>query len=142
MSERLKKESTLGFIVFLAILLHKAPGAIGFGTFLQHAGLSGNALAKHLLAFTIACPLTSLVTYQLMSSLYASSLQTLDSADDQAILFWVGILLIISAGSFIYVSTMHILPEVLGDHGKGHKHEGHAAAIKEGDDGRLYSKYV
>lgn len=33
-SERLKQESTLGFIVFLAILLHKAPGAIGFGTFL------------------------------------------------------------------------------------------------------------
>jgi len=41
-SERLKKESTLGFIVFLAILLHKAPGAIGFGTYLQHAGLQGN----------------------------------------------------------------------------------------------------
>ena len=45
-------------------------------------------------------------------------------------MFWVGILLIISAGSFIYVATIHILPEVLydkdthgHDHGKGMKRE-------------------
>jgi hypothetical protein len=48
-SHQLKNESTLGFIVFLAILLHKAPGAIGFGTYLEHSGLSGFQLAKHLL---------------------------------------------------------------------------------------------
>ena len=29
-------------------------------------------------------------------------------------MFWVGILLIVSAGSFIYVATIHILPEVFG----------------------------
>jgi hypothetical protein len=27
-------------------------------------------------------------------------------------MFWVGILLLISAGSFLYVATIHILPEV------------------------------
>lgn len=27
-------------------------------------------------------------------------------------MFWVGILLLVSAGSFIYVATIHILPEV------------------------------
>ena len=26
--------------------------------------------------------------------------------------FWVGILMLISAGSFLYVATIHILPEV------------------------------
>jgi hypothetical protein len=30
----------LGLLIFLAILLHKAPAAIGFGTFLQHEGIS------------------------------------------------------------------------------------------------------
>ena len=28
------------------------------------------------------------------------------------LMFWVGILLLLSAGSFIYVATIHILPEV------------------------------
>ena len=37
--------------------------------------------------------------------------------------FWVGILLLISAGSFVYVATIHILPEVYGD--KGHDHDHH-----------------
>ena len=35
--------------------------------------------------------------------------------------FWVGILMLISAGSFLYVATIHILPEVYAmehDHGK------------------------
>ncbi len=41
-------------------------------------------------------------------------------------MFYVGILLIISAGSFIYVATLHILPEVLFDkatncHSHGHE---------------------
>jgi hypothetical protein len=27
-------------------------------------------------------------------------------------MYWVGILLLVSAGSFIYVATIHILPEV------------------------------
>ena len=34
--------------------------------------------------------------------------------------FWVGILMLISAGSFLYVATIHILPEVYAmehDHG-------------------------
>ena len=35
--------------MFLAILLHKAPGAIGFGTYLEHQGLFGFGLIKHLL---------------------------------------------------------------------------------------------
>jgi hypothetical protein len=28
------------------------------------------------------------------------------------LMFWVGILLLLSAGSFLYVATIHILPEV------------------------------
>ena len=29
--------------------------------------------------------------------------------------FWVGILMLLSAGSFLYVATIHILPEVYAD---------------------------
>ena len=31
-------------------------------------------------------------------------------------MFWVGILLIISAGSFLYIASMHVLPEALSKH--------------------------
>ena len=49
-------------------------------------------------------------------------------------MFYVGILLIISAGSFLYVATLHILPEVLFDqdthgHGHGHSHGHHETKI-------------
>lgn len=41
--------SGLGLLIFFAILLHKTPASIGFGTFLHHEGLRGWALSKHLL---------------------------------------------------------------------------------------------
>ena len=34
------------------------------------------------------------------------------STDMESLQFWVGILMLISAGSFLYVATIHILPEV------------------------------
>jgi zinc transporter ZupT len=37
-------------------------------------------------------------------------------------MFWVGILLLVSAGSFLYVACMHILPEVFGSHEHSHSH--------------------
>lgn len=40
---------SLGLLIFMAILMHKAPAAIGFGTFLSHEGLKGWKLTKHLL---------------------------------------------------------------------------------------------
>ena len=37
----------------------------------------------------------------------------LNSAEhEKNLMFWVGILLLVSAGSFLYVATIHILPEV------------------------------
>ena len=61
-------------------------------------------------------------------------------SSQEPILFWVGILLIISAGSFIYVATVHILPEVLTpgeatgqEHHNGHAH-GLAKKPQNGED--------
>ena len=45
-------------------------------------------------------------------------------------MFWVGILLIVSAGSFIYVATLHILPEILYDKDT-HGHHAHSVDSKE-----------
>ena len=34
------------------------------------------------------------------------------ATDLASLQFWVGVLMLISAGSFLYVATIHILPEV------------------------------
>lgn len=39
----------LGILIFVAILLHKGPAAIGFGTFLHHEGVENATIVKHLL---------------------------------------------------------------------------------------------
>jgi hypothetical protein len=46
-------------------------------------------------------------------------------------MFWVGILLIISAGSFLYVATLHILPEVLYGHATHGSEGGHSHAHQD-----------
>ena len=93
-------------IVFVAIMMHKAPASVGFGSFLQHQGLKGFDHAKHLLAFTLSSPLMNILLFfgLCASQSKAGELETLQ--------FWVGILMLISAGSFLYVATIHILPEV------------------------------
>ena len=50
-------------IVFLAIMLHKAPASFGLVTFLMHEGLDKSKIKKHLLAFSLAAPIGAFVTY-------------------------------------------------------------------------------
>ena len=50
-------------IVFLAIMLHKAPAAFGLVTFLLHEGLDRNRAKKHLLIFSISAPALALLTF-------------------------------------------------------------------------------
>jgi len=52
-SETDSSTSGLGILIFIAILLHHAPAAIGFGTFLHHEGLRDWGLSKHLLVIFI-----------------------------------------------------------------------------------------
>lgn len=50
-------------IVFVAIMLHKAPSAFGLVTILLHHGLDKKRIRKHLLAFSISAPIGALVTF-------------------------------------------------------------------------------
>ena len=64
-----------------------------------------------------------------------------DEGDLESLRFWVGILMLISAGSFLYVATIHILPEVY-DTSSGHDHAGegsesHDATLQGYNDLRL-----
>ncbi|XP_045508793.1 zinc transporter ZIP9 [Colias croceus] len=94
-------------IVFLAIMLHKAPAAFGLVTFLLHAGLERNRIRKHLLIFSCSAPLLALITYFGIGN---ESKQTL--SDFNA----TGIAMLFSAGTFLYVATVHVLPEITNPH--------------------------
>lgn len=74
----------------------------------------------------MACPLSAIASFHLLKNMHMGSNQT-------DMMFWVGILLIISAGSFIYVATIHILPEVIGNSAHSHDH-GHGHGIEEKRD--------
>uniref|UniRef100_A0A0K0FFC8 Zinc transporter ZIP9 (inferred by orthology to a human protein) n=1 Tax=Strongyloides venezuelensis TaxID=75913 RepID=A0A0K0FFC8_STRVS len=91
------------FIIFFAIMLHKAPAAFGLVSFLMLEGLERFRIKKHLIVFSLAAPLAAIITYQILLFISTESLK--DSST-------TGILMLFSAGTFLYVATVHILPEL------------------------------
>lgn len=85
----------LGFIVFFAILIHKAPAAFGLTSVLLRQGLSKRAARGHLLVFSLAAPFGAIATWLLIAVLGGSKL---DGANGQ---WWTGMLLLFSAGTFL-----------------------------------------
>ena len=94
------------FIVFVAILLHKAPAAFGLVTFLMHDNtLDRTSIRKHLAFFSISTPISTFLTT--LCLVWASS----DASQNDSG-YATGIALLFSAGTFLYVATVHVLPEV------------------------------
>lgn len=87
-------DTTLGFIVFLAIMIHKAPAAFGLTSVLLKQGLSKRAARGHLIVFSLASPFGAWTTFVLVALLGGGG----DSQFDQ---WWTGMLLLFSAGTFL-----------------------------------------
>uniref|UniRef100_F6XNK4 Zinc transporter ZIP9 n=1 Tax=Ciona intestinalis TaxID=7719 RepID=F6XNK4_CIOIN len=103
--------SDLQFIVFLAIMLHKAPAAFGLVSFLVHEGLELRKVKRHLFAFSLAAPLLAVLTFLLLNQKDKQLLEDYNAT---------GIAMLFSAGTFLYVATVHVLPEVShSNSGKG-----------------------
>ncbi|KAI2658103.1 Zinc transporter ZIP9-B [Labeo rohita] len=100
-------------VVFFAVILHKAPAAFGLVSFLMHAGLERKTIQKHLLAFSAAAPLMAISTYFILSVSNGSSQSRLSAT---------GIGMLFSAGTFLYVATVHVLPEI---NSRGHQRSTH-----------------
>ncbi|CAF4687034.1 unnamed protein product, partial [Rotaria socialis] len=89
-------------IVFLAIILHKAPAAFGLVSFLISDGVDRKRIRRHLLIFSLAAPLMAIFTFVLLKS----GIRDAYSVDS------TGIAMLFSAGTFLFVATVHVLPEV------------------------------
>ncbi|KFG80837.1 putative ZIP metal ion transporter [Metarhizium anisopliae] len=105
----------LGFIIFIAIMIHKAPAAFGLTSVLLRQGLSKRAARGHLAVFSLAAPVGALSTWLMIKLLGG------DHLDGDAGMWWTGMLLLFSGGTFLYVA-MHAMQE----EGSSHNHESHS----------------
>ncbi|KAJ2977923.1 hypothetical protein NUW58_g7662 [Xylaria curta] len=96
-------DKKLGLIVFIAIMVHKAPAAFGLTSVLLKQGLSKRAARGHLIVFSLASPFGAWVTFILVSFLGGG-------AQGEVSQWWTGMLLLFSAGTFLYVA-MHTMQE-------------------------------
>ncbi|VDP10692.1 unnamed protein product [Soboliphyme baturini] len=92
----------VSIIVFLAIMLHKGPAAFGLVSFLLHECIDKSRIRRYLLLFSLSAPFFSLSTFGFL-------FHTSNSKSDFDA---TGILLLMSAGTFLFVATVHILPEI------------------------------
>jgi len=97
-----------GLIVFVAIMLHKGPAAFGLSSFLKHIKIKESKSKLYLFAFALASPIMAILTYFVLKD-------TSFATDDN-----IGLALLFSAGTFIYVATVDVLPEV---HSHDHNHD-------------------
>ncbi|KAK2583402.1 hypothetical protein KPH14_009389 [Odynerus spinipes] len=91
-------------IVFLAIMLHKAPAAFGLVSFLLHEGVEKKKIGKHLLVFSLSAPCLALLTYFGIGKEGKETLSNVNAT---------GVAMLFSAGTFLYVATVHVLPELM-----------------------------
>ncbi|KAH8169641.1 ZIP zinc transporter domain-containing protein [Sarocladium implicatum] len=105
-------DTKLGLIIFIAIMIHKAPAAFGLTSVLLRQGLSKRAARAHLIVFSLAAPIGALSTWLLVTLLGGGS----GGEHGQ---WWTGMLMLFSGGTFLYVA-MHAMQEDAGSHDHGH----------------------
>ncbi|CAL1578209.1 unnamed protein product [Knipowitschia caucasica] len=93
---------TVQVIIFLAVILHKAPASFGLVSYLMHTGLERKYIQGHLLAFSAAAPVVAITTYFILHASGSSVNQNCAT----------GIGMLFSGGTFLYVATVHVLPEI------------------------------
>lgn len=109
---------SLGIIIFIAILVHKAPAAFGLTSILLKEGVSKRSARGHLLMFSFAAPLGALVTWIIINILGKAG-----KGSSGNMKWWTGIALMFSGGTFLYVA-LHAMQTISSSspHGR-HTHQ-------------------
>ena len=88
--------SNLGFIVFVAIMIHKAPAAFGLTSVLLKQGLTKRTARTHLIIFSLAGPVGGLSTF-IAVHIFGSGI----IGGENGTKFATGVLLLFSGGTFL-----------------------------------------
>jgi zinc transporter 9 len=123
----LSDNKQLGLVVFLAVLVHKGPSALGLTTTLLSLHLNPAQVRRRLVIFSLAAPTGALVTYALVSLFGASA--------DHGLGWWTGAVLLFSGGSFLYVAT--VIQPISETGPDDHCHHPHHEVHRENDVPRL-----
>ena len=107
---------SLSVLVFIALMAHKGPAAISMTAFLKRKLKSVNdvnknkkTIIKQLVAFSCAAPLFSILTFVVLNSItYFVTI----GEDGKGMDDLLGYCLLFSGGTFLYVVTLHIIPEI------------------------------
>lgn len=110
-------DETLTMVVFIAIMVHKAPAAFGLCAMLMSQRLSRTSIRKAVAIFAFASPLGALVTYGLLAMFFDSANTTVHraAADAQGGIDGksIGTALAFSGGTFLFVA-FHAVLELAG----------------------------
>jgi zinc transporter 9 len=91
-------QPSLSFIIFFAIMVHKAPAAFGLTSVLLKQGLGKRQARAHLVAFSLAAPAGALFTWMVVRILGGGGGGV---SGAQTTKWWTGIILLFSAGTFL-----------------------------------------
>ncbi|KAJ2722497.1 hypothetical protein GGI07_003273 [Coemansia sp. Benny D115] len=100
--------SSLELVVFMALLLHKAPAAFGLITTLKQQGFAPYKLGIWLTVFAASAPLAALATFSVFT-LVGNKHRGADAGVEP----WAGTVMLFSAGTFMYVAMAHTLAEAV-----------------------------
>lgn len=124
--------SRLSFVIFLALMFHKAPAAFGLTAVLLKQGLSKRVARAHLIVFSLAAPVGALLTWGAAHILGFTSASISGSVTAE---FATGVLLLFSAGTFLYVAV-HTMQE--SGHGHGTTEGNGYVGVPMSDLGDMY----
>uniref|UniRef100_A0A914HEX6 Zinc transporter ZIP9 n=1 Tax=Globodera rostochiensis TaxID=31243 RepID=A0A914HEX6_GLORO len=105
----------LQILVFVAIMLHKAPTAFALISILLASGMDKVRVRRHLLIFSLAAPIGTVLTYAFLHMIQSSnpSDAILTDTHKETSSHFTGMVLLFSAGTFLYIATVHVLPELV-----------------------------
>lgn len=90
-------EAALTSAVIAAVLIHKAPAAFSLGVFSMHEREDEGKAIRDVLLFSIATPIALILANLLLADIDSATL---------------GLVMLFSAGSFLYVATVDTLPDI------------------------------
>ena len=88
--------TSLSLIIFVAIMVHKAPAAFGLTSVLLKQGLGKRGARAHLIVFSLAAPAGAVGTWVVVRALGGGG-----SAEPALMKWWTGVLLLFSGGTFL-----------------------------------------
>ena len=88
--------ASLSLIIFVAIMVHKAPAAFGLTSVLLKQGLGKRAARAHLVVFSLAAPVGAVGTWVVVRTLGGGG-----NTEPALMKWWTGVLLLFSGGTFL-----------------------------------------